>query len=50
MMAGGSGVGCYCGIRSKLKSTQELYKNLQNLADESMKSFEYFPYANWNLR
>lgn len=35
MMAGCSGVGCYCGIASNLKSTQKLYTILQHIADES---------------
>lgn len=35
MMAGGSGVGCYCGIASNLKSTQNLYNLLQQITNES---------------
>lgn len=35
MMAGSSGVGCYCGIASNLKSTRKLYSLLQQLVNES---------------
>lgn len=35
MMAGSSGVGCYCAMAVELKSIQKLYEKLQHLADES---------------
>ena len=35
LMAGSSGVGCYCGMAFSLKSIQKLYVKLQNLANES---------------
>lgn len=35
LMAGSSGIGCYCGIAAELKSIQKLYDKLQHLADES---------------
>lgn len=41
MIVGVSGVGCYCGIASNLKSTQKLYTILQKLADDGKINFEY---------
>lgn len=35
LMAGSSGVGCYCGIAAELKSIQRLYEKLQYIADDS---------------
>lgn len=48
MMAGSSGVGCYCGITSNLKSTRKLYTLLQQLANES--NIDYNKVDNINFK
>lgn len=42
LMAGSSGVGCYCGMAFSLKSIQKLYIKLQHLADESNVKNDFF--------
>lgn len=39
MMAGSSGVACYCGITYNIESIRILYDRLQWLADQSIKEF-----------